>query len=97
MLRLPLCLFPSWQGAGSAPRELQNPPSCGMGLPLQEPRLSCPAVTSGFPRWGSPKLGSDLEGAGEALGKFAGKILGLNSAVWDGERLKDVLPTRSPA
>lgn len=93
MLRFPLCLFPSWQGSGSAPRELQNPPSYGTGLPLQDPWLSCPAVTSGFPRWGSPKLGSDLEGAGEALGKFAGKILGLNSAVWDGERLKDVLPT----
>lgn len=97
MLRFPLCPFPSWQGPGSAPCDLQNLPSRGRGLPLWDPRLSCPTGTTGFPRWGSPKLLADLEGREEALGKFTGKISGLNLAVWDGECLKTVLPMRSPA
>lgn len=67
------------------------------GCLSREPRLSCPAGTPSFPRWGSPKMGADLEGRGEALGKCSGKISRLNSAVWDGKHLKPALPTQSPA
>jgi len=91
-LRFPLWLFRSRQGPGSAPSELQNPPSRGTGLPLREPRLSCPAVTAGFPGWGSPKLGADPEGTDKALVKFTGKISASNSAIWDGECLKKSCP-----
>lgn len=97
VLRFSLCLFPLWQGPGSAPCDGQTPLSCGRGLPLQQPQLSCPTGTAGFPHRASPKLGVNLEGRGEALGKFTGKISGLNSAVWDGKYLKTVLAMQSPA